>query len=203
MAAYITVGAKTDHGGTVISGSAHTLVNGIPVARKGDKVMCKKCKKVVTIVTGDPAFVIDGAPVARAGDITSCGSKLIAVQQAFAESGFNVGSIAQAEQNEMLWAGPGGASVNRRTGKVHPSKSEQELEIDRIRKAYEIMVARARFLGKDFAADNLQRFIDGKGGVKKLTLTILNSMVLYRMQSKELEVMSRVDSYREKLVNLL
>ncbi|MGP5646031.1 PAAR domain-containing protein [Psychrobacter celer] len=43
MAAYITVGAKTDHGGTVITGSAHTLVNGIPVARKGDKVQCKKC----------------------------------------------------------------------------------------------------------------------------------------------------------------
>lgn len=93
MAAYITIGAKTDHGGTVITGSAHTLVNGIPVARKGDKVQCKKCKKVVTIVTGDPAFVIDGAPVARAGDITSCGSKLIAVQQAFAESDFDVGGI--------------------------------------------------------------------------------------------------------------
>lgn len=93
MAAYITVGAKTDHGGTVITGSALTLVNGIPVARKGDKVQCQKCKKVVTIVTGDPAFVIDGAPVARAGDMTSCGSKLIAIQQAFAESDFDVGGI--------------------------------------------------------------------------------------------------------------
>ncbi|WP_199506947.1 MULTISPECIES: PAAR domain-containing protein [unclassified Psychrobacter] len=98
MAAYITVGAKTDHGGTVITGSAHTLVNGIPVARKGDKVQCKKCKKVVTIVTGDPAFVIDGAPVARAGDITSCGSKLIAVQQAFAESDFDVMGVERPEQ---------------------------------------------------------------------------------------------------------
>ena len=97
MAAYITVGAKTSHGGTVISGSAHTTHNGIPVARKGDKVICKKCKKVTTILSGDPSFVVDGAPIARGGDVTSCGAKLIASQQSFAESGFDVGSIAQAE----------------------------------------------------------------------------------------------------------
>ena len=97
MAAYITVGAKTSHGGTVISGSPHTTHNGIPVARKGDKVICKKCKKVTTIVSGDASFIVDGAPIARGGDVTSCGAKLIATQQAFAESDFDVGSIAQAE----------------------------------------------------------------------------------------------------------
>lgn len=96
MAAYITVGSKTTHGGTVISGSPHTTHNGIPVARKGDKVSCKKCKKVVTIATGDPSFIIDGSPIARAGDVTSCGSKLVAIQQAFAHSDFEVGSIAPA-----------------------------------------------------------------------------------------------------------
>jgi len=96
MAAYITVGAKTSHGGTVITGSPHTTHNGISVARKGDKVICKKCKKVTTIVSGDASFIIDGAPIARGGDVTSCGAKLIANQQAFAESGFDVGSIAQA-----------------------------------------------------------------------------------------------------------
>ena len=96
MAAYITVGAKTTHGGTVISGSSHTTHNGIPVARKGDKVICKKCKKVTTIIGGDASFIIDGAPIARGGDVTSCGAKLIASQQSFAESGFDVGNIAQA-----------------------------------------------------------------------------------------------------------
>lgn len=45
MAAYITVGANTTHGGKVISGSPHTTHNGIPISRKGDKVICKKCKK--------------------------------------------------------------------------------------------------------------------------------------------------------------
>ncbi len=97
MAAYITVGAKTSHGGTVITGSPHTTHNGIPVARKGDQVMCKKCKKMTVIVSGDASFVIDGAPIARGGDVTSCGAKLIANQQAFAESDFSVGSVAQAE----------------------------------------------------------------------------------------------------------
>ena len=97
MAAYITVGAKTSHGGTVITGSPHTIHNGIPVARKGDQVMCKKCKKMTVIVSGDSSFIVDGAPIARGGDVTSCGAKLIANQQAFAESDFSVGSIAQAE----------------------------------------------------------------------------------------------------------
>ena len=96
MAAYITVGVKTSHGGTVITGSPHTTHNGIPVARKGDQVMCKKCKKMTVIVSGDASFIVDGAPIARGGDVTSCGAKLIANQQAFAESDFSVGSIAQA-----------------------------------------------------------------------------------------------------------
>ena len=56
-------------------------------------MMCKKCEKVVTIVTGDPAFIIDGVPAARGGDVTNCGFKLIANQQAFAESGFDVMGI--------------------------------------------------------------------------------------------------------------
>ena len=61
MAAYITVGAKTTHGGEVLSGSPHTTHNGIAVSRKGDKVLCKKCKKMTTILTGDPSFIVDGA----------------------------------------------------------------------------------------------------------------------------------------------
>lgn len=98
MAAYITVGAKTTHGGTVISGSPHSTHHGIPIARKGDKVICKKCKKVVTIVTGDPTFVVDGQPIARHGDVTSCGSKLIANQQSFAFSDFDVDGVEPAEE---------------------------------------------------------------------------------------------------------
>lgn len=96
MAAYITVGATTTHGGKVITGSPHTTHNGIPISRKGDKVICKKCKKVTTILTGDASFIVDGAPIARAGDVTSCGAKLIAVQQSFCESDFEVMGVEQA-----------------------------------------------------------------------------------------------------------
>lgn len=97
MAAYITVGATTTHGGKVITGSLYTTHNGVQVSRKGDKVLYKKCKKVTTILTGDPSFIVDGAPIARGGDITSCGAKLIAVQQSFCESDFEVGGIEQPE----------------------------------------------------------------------------------------------------------
>ena len=96
MAAYITVGAKTSHGGTVISGSPHTTHNGISISRKGDKVICKKCKRVTTILSGDPSFIVDGAPIARGGDVTSCGAKLIANQQLFSESDFEVFGVEQA-----------------------------------------------------------------------------------------------------------
>ena len=121
MVAYITVGATTTHGGKVISGSLHTTHYGLPISRKGDKVICKKCKKMTTILTGDSSYIVDGAPVARAGDATSCGAKLIAVQQSFGESDFEVGSIesdpeeiakwaddavAEAEEEGGLWAGP-------------------------------------------------------------------------------------------------
>ncbi|MGP5505402.1 PAAR domain-containing protein [Psychrobacter celer] len=95
MAAYITVGAKTTHGGEVITGSPHSTHNGISISRKGDKVICRKCKKLTTILSGDPSFIVDGAPIARAGDVTSCGAKLIAVQQSFCESDFEVGGVEQ------------------------------------------------------------------------------------------------------------
>nr|WP_317198630.1 PAAR domain-containing protein [uncultured Psychrobacter sp.] len=97
MAAYITVGATTTHGGKVITGSPYTTHNGVQVSRKGDKVICKKCKKVTTILTGDPSFIVDGAPIARGGDMTSCGATLIAIQQSFAESDFEVFGVEQPE----------------------------------------------------------------------------------------------------------
>lgn len=64
---------------------------------KVTKSFCKKCKKVTTILTGDPSFIVDGAPIARGGDITSCGAKLIAIQQSFAESDFEVFGVEQPE----------------------------------------------------------------------------------------------------------
>ena len=47
-------------------------------------------------MSGDDSFIIDGAPIARGGDVTSCGAKLIANQQSFAESDFKVFGVEQA-----------------------------------------------------------------------------------------------------------
>ncbi|MFK3988861.1 MULTISPECIES: PAAR domain-containing protein [unclassified Psychrobacter] len=69
--------------GTLLTGSPHTIHNIIPVARKGYKVICKKCKKVTTFLSGEPSFIVDSAPIARGGNVTSCGVKLIASQQTF------------------------------------------------------------------------------------------------------------------------
>ena len=124
MAAYITVGAKTSHGGTVISGSPHTTHNGIPISSKGDKVVCKKCKKVTTILTGDPSFIVDGAPIARGGDVTSCGAKLIAIQQAFAESDFEVFGVEQAAPLVFAKSDPDALFANL---KASDEMSDEEL----------------------------------------------------------------------------
>jgi uncharacterized Zn-binding protein involved in type VI secretion len=76
----ITIGCKTSHGGTVVSGSMVSDVHGKSIARIGDKVPCPQCKGTHIIVSGDLTLIVDGAAVARDGDKTSCGAVLIADQ---------------------------------------------------------------------------------------------------------------------------
>lgn len=78
----IVVGDRTDHGGTVIEGSATSDAAGRPIARVGDKVTCPRRGhgSVSTIVSGDPSLIIDGAPVARHGDKCACGATLLSSQ---------------------------------------------------------------------------------------------------------------------------
>jgi uncharacterized Zn-binding protein involved in type VI secretion len=79
---FILVGDKTSHGGVVVQGSAESTVDGIPIARVGDRVTCPKRGHggTTVIVSGDPTCVIDGQPAARHGDKTACGATLIASQ---------------------------------------------------------------------------------------------------------------------------
>jgi uncharacterized Zn-binding protein involved in type VI secretion len=79
----ITVGDKTDHAGTVISGSPNHDIMGKAIARLGDKVLCPmpypggKPHGVNKIITGHETFTINGVPVAVEGCMPECGRKLI------------------------------------------------------------------------------------------------------------------------------
>jgi uncharacterized Zn-binding protein involved in type VI secretion len=79
--AFIVLGDKTSHGGTVVSASGQTATGGVGVARIGDQVTCPiKGHGNNQIVSGDVMLIVDGAPVARDGDKTACGATLIASQ---------------------------------------------------------------------------------------------------------------------------
>ena len=79
----ITVGDKTDHGGTVISGSPNHDIRGRAIARLGDKVACPmpypggKPHGVNKIITAHDTLTVNGVPVAVEGCTTECGCKLI------------------------------------------------------------------------------------------------------------------------------
>lgn len=79
---FIVVGDKTDHGGTVVQGSAMTDAAGKQIARVGDKVTCpqKGHGGTTVIVSGDPTCIIDGQAAARHGDKTACGATLLSSQ---------------------------------------------------------------------------------------------------------------------------
>jgi len=85
---FIVVGDSLSGGGTVVSGSPFTDIDGSAMARVGDRVICK-AHGPGTIVSGDTTLIIDGNPAARHGDKVSCGCQLIAGRQslAFIEGG--------------------------------------------------------------------------------------------------------------------
>lgn len=64
----ICVGDKTSCGGTVVSGSMFSDIDGKQIARIGDQISCRhNCK----ITTGDMTWIVDGAPIAIHGSQTS------------------------------------------------------------------------------------------------------------------------------------
>ena len=72
------LGDISSHGGTVITGSISTLVNGRPVARMCDLHVCPIPGHGVTpIVTGSLDTATDGRPNARLGDIAGCGAVIV------------------------------------------------------------------------------------------------------------------------------
>lgn len=93
---WIVVGDATCSGGSVLTGSPDTDIDGKPVARVSDKAICPRHQGVFSIVSGDASIIIDGHPVARHGDRLACGCSLIAGRQSrvWVEAGNTTGAAA-------------------------------------------------------------------------------------------------------------
>jgi uncharacterized Zn-binding protein involved in type VI secretion len=76
----ICIGDKTSCGGTVITGSPASIVNGKGVARQGDKIACpRRC----IIVEGNQSEIVDGAAMALHGAMTTHGCICISKNNEF------------------------------------------------------------------------------------------------------------------------
>lgn len=91
----IVVGDALQAGGSVLTGSPHTDIEGRAVARIGDRVICAR-HGPGSIITGDATLVIDGQPVARHGDKASCGCALLAGKQQLAHVSAGGAPVAAA-----------------------------------------------------------------------------------------------------------
>lgn len=76
MLPIVVLNDPTQQGGQVIEGSPSTLLNGLNIARKGDRVLCPHGP--CSIAEGDESLLVDDRPVARHGHLLLCGVRLIA-----------------------------------------------------------------------------------------------------------------------------
>lgn len=81
----IRLGDPTSHGGKVEQvGATHFTVDGIAVARVGDRCSCPIAgHEGCTVAEGDPNHLIDGIAVAYDGHKTTCGAELTATVENF------------------------------------------------------------------------------------------------------------------------
>lgn len=99
----IVVGDALQAGGSVLTGSPQTDIEGRAVARIGDRVICAR-HGPGTILTGDATLVIDGQPVARHGDKASCGCALLAGKQQLAHVSAGGAPVAAAAAKAVSFA---------------------------------------------------------------------------------------------------
>ncbi|WP_414496436.1 PAAR domain-containing protein [Stenotrophomonas maltophilia] len=94
---FIVVGNRLSSGGSVLTGSPFTDIEGRPMARAGDRTTCP-AHGPGTIITGDATMIVDGNAAARHGDRASCGCSLIAGRQnlVFEDQGIASASNAPA-----------------------------------------------------------------------------------------------------------
>ena len=70
------LGDAISHGGAIIQGSPNVFVDGRPVARRGDQVMCA-LHGLQFITSASSKVKANGQGIARIGDTTSCGATII------------------------------------------------------------------------------------------------------------------------------
>ncbi|AVY65627.1 PAAR domain-containing protein [Xanthomonas translucens] len=78
---FIVVGDPTSGGGHVLSGSPATDIDGKPVARVGDRALCRKHSGTFSIVGGNMTVIMDGQAIALHGDYLSCGCQVLSGKQ--------------------------------------------------------------------------------------------------------------------------
>ena len=93
---WIVLGDPTSSGGSVITGSSFTDIEGVPVARVNDQATCPRHKGAFPIVDGDSTMIVDGQPVAVHGSSLSCGCKVLSANQVrvFVSQGSGAGTRA-------------------------------------------------------------------------------------------------------------
>lgn len=75
----VRLGDATSHGGKVITASMTHLIDGVGIARVGDKVACPIAGHGINpIVEGMATYLIGGRMVALHGHHSACGCMLIA-----------------------------------------------------------------------------------------------------------------------------
>ncbi|MBD2781610.1 PAAR domain-containing protein [Xenorhabdus szentirmaii] len=77
--AVIRLNNTTDHGGQVITAIEKYVYQDVPIAGKGDLVVCPKCEGTFPIIEGSESLKYQGKQIA----LTECGAKLIASQSEF------------------------------------------------------------------------------------------------------------------------
>jgi uncharacterized Zn-binding protein involved in type VI secretion len=72
---YITLGARTTVGGTVVSASHADRIDGLAIALEGDKVQCPGCDSEGRIALDGPRLseLLEGREVALGDDLCICG----------------------------------------------------------------------------------------------------------------------------------
>src|SRR5690625_2984882 len=115
--AWIVLGDPTSSGGSVVTGSPFTDVDGIPVARIGDQATCPRHKGAFPIVDGDSTLIVDGQPVALHGSSLACGCKVLSAMQTRVFVSRGAGAGTGAASLPMRYSPP---ATGTQAANLHP-----------------------------------------------------------------------------------